>query len=172
VSAPFRIERLGEAHDRAEFTCGEEALDRYFRMLVTQDIRRKITNCFVGIDAGSGRVAGYYTLAARSIPTNDLPQEQSRKLPRYPTMPAARIGRLAVDQRWRRRGLGAALLADAALRTMGAAPAVYALVVDAKNADAVAFYEHHGFLAFASQPRTLFLPIATAVKAFQSMGKR
>jgi ribosomal protein S18 acetylase RimI-like enzyme len=56
-------------------------------------------------------------------------------------------------------------LADACQRVMSAAPATFALLVDAKDEEAVAFYRHHGFLPLASAPRTLFLPIATAAKA-------
>lgn len=165
MSAPFRLEALTEAHDRAAFACGEEPLDRYFQTQVSQDIRRNITNCFVAIEAASGLIAAYYTLAAASIPTPDLPSELTKKLPRYPAIPAVRIGRLAVDQRFQGRGLGAALLADAAFRTLAAGPAAYALVVEAKNEASAAFYRHHGFLPFASHPRTLFLPLATAAKA-------
>jgi len=163
VTAPFRLEALNEAHDRAAFACGDEALDRYFHTQVTQDIRRHVTNCFVAIELATGLIAAYYTLAATSIPTPDLPREQTKRLPRYPTIPAVRIGRLAVDQRFRGGGLGAALLADAARRTLEAPPA-FALVVDAKNDQAIAFYQHHGFIPFGSRPRTLFLPLATAAK--------
>ncbi|AXC16080.1 Acetyltransferase (plasmid) [Acidisarcina polymorpha] len=164
MTAPFRLEPLSEVQDRSGFACGEEALDRYFQSQVTQDIRRHIANCFVAIDAATGALAGYYTIAATSIPTPDLPAEVTKRLPRYPSIPAVRIGRLAVDQKHQRRGLGAALLADAAQRTLDAPPAAYALVVDAKDDNASAFYQHHGFLRFASQPRTLFLPLATAAK--------
>jgi len=164
VTAAFRLEALTEAHDRAAFVCGEEALDLYFRTRVTQDIRRHIANCFVALDKKSERLAGYYTIAATSIPLTDLPQEVIKRLPRYPTVPAVRIGRLAIDQGFQGRGLGAALLADAAKRTFEAPPAAFALVVDAKNDGAAAFYQHHGFIPFAGRPRTLFLPIATAAK--------
>ena len=57
------------------------------------------------------------------------------------------------------------MIADAARRTLSAAPAVFALLVDAKNDKAVAFYRHLGFSPFTSQPRTLFLPLATLAKA-------
>jgi ribosomal protein S18 acetylase RimI-like enzyme len=165
VTVPFRLEALHEARDRAALTCGDETLDRYFHTQVAQDIRRHVTNCFVAIEAATGLLTAFYTLAATSIPTPDLPREQIKRLPRYPTIPAVRIGRLAVDQRFRGRGLGAALLADAARRTLEAPPTTFALVVDAKNDQAIAFYEHHGFIPFASQPRTLFLPLGTAAKA-------
>lgn len=166
TAPPFRFETLGAAHDRAAFRCGEEALDRYFQTQATQDIRRRVANCFVAVEALTGQIAGYYTLSAASLPLVDLPPEETKRLPRYPTLPAVRVGRLAVDQRFQKRGLGAALLADAAWRTLQAPPAVFALLVDAKNDRAVAFYERYGFRALASQPRTLFLPLATAQKIF------
>ena len=109
MSAPFRLEALTEAHDRAAFACGEEALDRYLQTQVTQDIRRKVTHCFVAMEKATGLTAAYYTLAASSIPLRDLPSVLIRKLPRYPSIPAVRIGRLAVDQRFHGRSLGAAL---------------------------------------------------------------
>jgi hypothetical protein len=66
--------------------------------------------------------------------------EDVKRLPRYPTVPAVRIGRLAVDQRFQRRGLGEAMLADATERALKADVAAFMLVVDAKNDQAVAFY--------------------------------
>jgi ribosomal protein S18 acetylase RimI-like enzyme len=165
VSVPFRIEPLAAEHDRSRFECGEEALDRYFKTQVTQDIRRHITNCFVAVEASTSAIAGFYTLSAASIPVHDLPAEIGRRLPRYPILPAVRIGRLAIGGPFQGRKLGAALLADAAARAIDAAPASFTLLVDAKNDAAVAFYEHHGFVRLESQPRTLFLPLATISKA-------
>jgi ribosomal protein S18 acetylase RimI-like enzyme len=86
-------------------------------------------------------------------------------LPRYPTLPAVRIGRLAVDGQFQGRGLAAAMPMNAVHRTLRDAAAAFTLLVDAKNDRAVAFYQHHGFLALESQPRTLFLPLAPAQKA-------
>ena len=164
MTPPFRVELLSAQHDRAAFACGEEALDRYLRTQATQDIRRRVATCFVAIEVATGEFAAYYTIASASIPTPQLPPEIVKRLPRYPTLPAVRIGRLAVDLQFRGRGLGAAMLADAASRTLQAPPAVFALLVDAKNDDAVAFYRRYGFRPLASQPRTLFLPMATAEK--------
>jgi len=165
TDSPFRLAPFGAEHDRDSFDCGEEALDRYFKTQATQDIRRRVANCFVAVESSSGAVAGYYTIASASIPFVDLPPEESKRLPRYPTLPAVRIGRLAVDRRFQGRGLGEILLLDAMRRSLRLPPAVYALVVDAKNDRAVAFYQRYGFRIFASQPRTLFLPMATAEKA-------
>ncbi len=77
------------------------------------------------------------------------------------------MGRLAVDRRFQGRGLGATLLADALRRVLASAPAAYALLVDAKDDVAVAFYLHHGFIALAREPRTLFLTVAVAEKALR-----
>jgi GNAT superfamily N-acetyltransferase len=155
-------------HDRTAFACGNERLDRYFQTQVTQDIRRRIANCFVTVATATGQVAAYYTIASASIPTPDLPAEDSKRLPRYPTLPAVRVGRLAVDHRYQGKGIGAVMLADAAQRAMTAAPASYALLVDAKDERAVAFYKHHGFRQLTGLPRVLFLPLATAEKLLLS----
>lgn len=162
--APFRFETLGDGHDRAAFRCGDNALDGYFQTQVTQDIRRRITNCFVVVETATSRVAAYYTLSAASIPLVDLPPHEAKRLPRYPTLPAVRIGRLAVDQRYQRRGLGELMLMNAVHRTLQDAAAAFALLVDAKNDQAAAFYQRYGFRQIAGQPQTLFLPLATAQK--------
>ncbi|MFY9728150.1 MAG: GNAT family N-acetyltransferase [Bryobacteraceae bacterium] len=162
--APFRFETLGSGHDRPTFRCGDNALDAYFQTQVTQDIRRRVTNCFVVVEAATGRVAAYYTLSAASIPLVDLPPHEAKRLPRYPTLPAVRIGRLAVDLRYQRRGLGELMLMNAVHRTLRDAAAAFALLVDAKNDQAAAFYQRYGFRPIIGKPRTLFLPLATAQK--------
>lgn len=168
MSAPFRIEALDGRHNRTVFACGNEQLDRYFQTQATQDIRRRIANCFVAVATATGQVAAYYTIASASIPTPDLPAEDAKRLPRYPTLPAVRIGRLAVDHRYQGKGLGAAMLANAAQKAMAAAPASYALLVDAKDERAVAFYQHYGFRPLIGLPRVLFLPLATAQKLLRN----
>ena len=96
MTGTFIVEPLTAAHDRASFSCGVPALDRYLRELATQDIRRRVSNCFVALDA-TGKIAGYYTFAATSLPLTELPPEQAKRLPRFPSFPACLIGRLAVD---------------------------------------------------------------------------
>ncbi len=164
MSEAFTFVPLSAIHDRAGFSCGVPALDRYFRELATQDIRRRVSNCFVARDATTGKIAGYYTFAATSIPLTELSPEQAKRLPRYPSLPACLVGRLAVDKGFRARGLGGLLIVDAIARAMRAEPAIFALVVDAKDEVALGFYEHLGFHRFVSRPMTLFLPIAEAAR--------
>jgi len=114
------------------------------------------------VEVATGSVAAYYTLSAASIPLLDLSLDERKRLPRYPTLPAVRIGRLAVDQRFQRRGLGELMLVNAVHRTIQDAAAAFALLVDAKNDRAAAFYRRYGFRPIVDKPRTLFLPLATA----------
>ena len=162
---PLVIEPLGSHHDRAAFSCGEPALDAYIRRQASQDARRRVAQVFVAVAGRSGEIAGYYTLSAASFEKDDLPAELARRLPHYP-VPAAVIGRLAVDHRNQGRGLGEILLLDAIRRVVRASDAigVYAIVVDAKNDRARAFYERYGLSSFPSTSRRLFLPLQTFEK--------
>jgi len=156
---PLKLTALTPSHDYASFSCGSPPLDRYIKEQATQDIRRRITSCFVAVDANN-LVAGYYTLASASVPLAEFPPEVVKKLPRYPSVPAVRLGRLAVDQSFKGQGLGKALLANATLRAAVAEIASFALIVDAKNESAIAFYRHHNFIALPGTPSILFLPLA------------
>ena len=160
--APLTVEPLGAHHDRASFSCGEPSLDRYIRRQARQDARRRVARVFVASGEPPGRVAGYYTLSAASFEKDDLPAEVARRLPHYP-VPAAVIGRLAVDLRSQGGGLGEVLLLDAIRRVVRAGDTigVYAVVVDALHERASAFYERYGFLPFPSRPLRLYLPLRT-----------
>ena len=157
----FAIEALERRHDRSQFACGSAPLDRYIRELASQDVRRRMARVFVAVPDGGAEVAGFYTLSAASIARGDLPEAAARRLPRYP-VPAALLGRLAVDRGYGGRGLGASLLADALRRVAraGETLAVYAMVVDAKDERAQTFYERFGFVRLPDTGRRLFLPMA------------
>lgn len=158
----FIVEALARRHDRSRFDCGSEPLDRYIRQQASQDVRRKVARAFVAIPERSVEVAGFYTLSAGSLERTALPPEEAGRLPRYP-VPVALIGRLAVDRRWSGRGLGSALLVDVFRRVACAseALAVYAVIVDAKDARAQAFYERFGFIRLPDAAgRRLFCPMA------------
>ena len=157
----FRIELLAPEHDRTGFQSGVQALDRYFHQQVGQDTRRRVTACYVALDRDRASIAGYYTLAAGSVPLAEVPEALAKKLPRYNAVPVARLGRLAVDGRYRGQRLGAALLWDALTRASRSEVAVFALVVDAKDTQAAAFYRHFGFVEFGSLPNQLLLPLTT-----------
>jgi GNAT superfamily N-acetyltransferase len=162
---PYIIEPLSTAHNRAGFTCGVEALDRYFATQVTQDIRRRIATCFIAVECASGTVAGFYAMATGSIPLSDLAPAIAKKLPRYPLIPAVKVGRLAVAKEHRGKKLGSVLVADAIDRALRLEIATFAIVVDAKDDTAAAFYKRHSLMPFASSPMSLYLPLADATRA-------
>jgi hypothetical protein len=94
VTEGFSIEALNSAHNRKGrkgFSSGVEPLDRYFRELVMQDVKRRASNCFVVLD-GAGAIAGYYTFAAASLPLTELSADEKQRLLRHALLPAGLIG--------------------------------------------------------------------------------
>jgi len=108
-----------------------------------------VTRVFVAIDDQRG-IVGFYSLSSLTLAITDLPPEHAKRLPHYDLIPAALIGRLARNERVRGEGIGDLLLADAVRRVIGAARSlvVFAIVVDAADEKAVAFYRNFGFAPF------------------------
>ena len=154
------VEPLRKHHDRSGFSCGVDALDDYLRRRAGQDMRRGISRAFVYVSPRSDRVRGFYTLSAVEIDVGSLPDDLARRLPRQP-VPAALVGRLAVDLSEQGRGIGGLLLADAIKRTLQAREqvAIYAIVVDAKDEEAGRYYQAFGFRRLINSPSRLFFPL-------------
>ena len=146
-----RIQPLGAGHDRSAFSCGVPALDRYLREQAGQDARRRVAAPFVATADGV-KVLGFYTLSATSIELTEVPAALSKKLPRYPRLPATLLGRLATDLSARGVGLGRVLLVDAITRAVRSEIASFALVLDAKDEGAASFYEREGFIRLPGTP--------------------
>ena len=159
------IEPLGK-HDRTEFSCGVAALDDWFHTRAGQDEKRNVARVFVAVD-DQRRIIGFYSLSSFTLSITDLPREYAKRLPRYDLIPAALIGRLARDERVRGEGVGELLLADAVRRVIGASHslAAFAIVVEARNEEAAAFYRDFGFAPFPSRPLRLFMPMSEAAEA-------
>lgn len=114
-------------------------------------------------------IAGYYTLSQYSVQLDEVPAEVAKKLPKYPMVPATLLGRLAVSRAFRGHGHGATLLLDALYRTPQYSREVPSagVIVDAKDAAAVAFYTKYGFLELPRIERRLFLPMGTLEELFR-----
>lgn len=155
------IEPLNRNHNRAAFNCGIESLDRYLKRQANQDTKRRVSRVFVARSRqDETRVLGYYTLSTLSIDLSVLPEKVAKRLPRHP-IPAALIGRLAVDISAQGKGIGKMLLSNAIKRTLVLSDdiAIYAIVVDAINQEAEFFYERYGFSRLAHNASRLFLPL-------------
>ena len=150
-----------EIHDRAGFRCGIPELDEYLHRLASQHRRKGVGSVYVLVDTGTpSLVLGYYTLSAAQVDIAELNDADRKKLPRYP-VPCFRMGRLACRADRRGQGLGKLLIGCAVERCLQARKqvAAFALIVDAKNSDAKAFYEHYGFTPCIHASMTLYLPL-------------
>lgn len=110
-----------------------------------------------------GRVLGYFTLASSAIAFENLPPNESQKLPKHP-VPTILLGRLAVDRTQQGQGLGETLLMSAIAKSLDLAETlgVYAIEVQAIDTAAARFYAKYGFVPLLNDPLHLFLPLATA----------
>lgn len=172
-TAAVRVEPLDGHHDRAAFTCGVEVLDDYLRRQASQDQLRKFSACHVAVDAAATAgtptlILGYYTLSTYGISPGALPADITRRLPRYPVVPAALLGRLAVASSHRGMGLGEHLLIDVLDRVLRLSKdiAIHAIVVDALDSTAADFYASYDFERFADEPLRLFRPLASVARGF------
>ncbi|NLD38713.1 MAG: GNAT family N-acetyltransferase [Desulfatiglans sp.] len=164
----FIIEPLSPAHDRPGFTCGIDSLDNYIKRQANQDIKRQISRVYVAVTIEKpNKIMGYYTLSSLSIELNQLPEEVLKKLPKHP-IPAALLGRLAVDKSVQGNGIGKMLLADALKRILVISDeiAIYAVVVDAINVKAKGFYTQYGFQSLGEETPRLFLPLKAITFSF------
>ncbi len=162
----LRVEALGPHHNRSSFDSGVEALDRYLRTQAGQEACKNIAAPFVLV-LPDGAIGGYYTLSSTAVKLSELPADVTRRLPRYPLVPATLLGRLAVDLRYRAKGFGRFLLADALHRAVRSEIASFAVVVDAKDEAARRFYERESFLPLLDQPMRLYRPLVDIAKLFE-----
>lgn len=161
----YVCEPLDNHHDRTHFDCGVSVLNDYLAKYAKQDVKRKASAVFVLVNRDDPkRILGFYTLCATSVELSELPEEVTKKLPRYPEIPAILIGRLARDMNSPR--VGQLLLADAIARCVRAASEIAAslIVVDSKGDAATRFYAKFGFISLPKIPDRMFLPMQTAEK--------
>ena len=158
----FDIQPIARNLDMRSFDCGSSALNDYLQKYARQNHDRNISKTFVAVERGGRKVLGFYTLVASEIDAQTVPTTHSKHLPRYP-VPAVRIGRLAVDKHQQGQGIGEELLWDALGKAnrLSDEVGVYAVVVDAKDENAVRFYHKYGFVPLSNNPKALFLPVET-----------
>jgi len=157
------FEPLQAHHDRAAFDCGKEPLNEFLRRRARQNAERNVGVTHVAVPApGSATILGYYTLLVRTVAQDIIPD--GKRLPAG-EIGVVLLGRLAVDKRAQGQGIGKTMLLRAirqvvrASRDMG----IYALVLDALDTDARAWYLGlgWGFKELLDSPNHLCLPIAT-----------
>lgn len=148
---------LTDQHDLELFQSGTESLDHWLKRRARSNQVSGASRTYVVTDGT--RVVGYYCLSSGALDVASAPGALRRNMP--DPIPMAILGRLAVDVNWQGKGLGAALLHDAVLRTGQAASilGIRGMLVHAISDDAKAFYEHYGFIASPANPMTLVLSL-------------
>lgn len=164
--AKYVIANLEKKHNKNGFKCGVDALDTYLKIQAWQDIKKNVAVTYVLTVNDSDDVLGFYTLSSMGIIPGELPDEIARKLPRYPILPGALLGRLAVDKNHQDKRIGQYLLIDALKRSLSVSAqiGIVAVVVDAKDDAAVLFYKKFGFIELPDNSQRLFLPLSTIKK--------
>ncbi len=154
----FRIEKLDRSHAVDAFDCGEPALTRFLTRFSLPSQLSNAAATYVGL--ADDQVIGFYSLVVGEVQYEGAPERLIKGLAHHP-VPLMLLARLAVDQSWQGRGIGAGLLKDAMLRTLQAADiaGIRALAVHAKDEGARAFYQHFDFIDSSSDPLHLFLLI-------------
>ncbi len=149
------IAKLSIEHDPSAFDCGHKALNTFIRLHALPGQRANISQTYVA--AVGPAIVGYHTLVVGDVAYDDAPERLAKGLPRHP-VPILLLARLAVDQTWQGKGLGAALVADAMRRTLQVADiaGVRAVLVHAKDEAAKSFYNHLGFEPFPGEPLILY----------------
>jgi predicted GNAT family N-acyltransferase len=163
-------ENLNSTHRNKEFSCGNDMLDNYLQKQANQDIKRKLSACFVLNDKkGTNLLKGYYTLANNSIPKNLIPTEFKRKLPKsYTSISTTLLGRLAIDNRFQGKGIGKLLLVDALNRSYETSKSIesFAVIVAPIDKDTEKFYNKYGFINLPDSGK-MFLPMNTIKTLFE-----
>lgn len=161
---------LGRMHERAGFDCGHKDLNDYLFRFARQNHESGGAKCFVAASVDEpGKILGFYTLSPASLAFSRVPKQIAKRLGRY-DVPVFRLGRLAVDVSMQGRGLGGALLLRAGARCLRIVPDVggVALLIDAKDDRAAAWYGRFGALPLPDQPLSLLLPLATVEAALKA----
>ena len=162
-------EPLNSTHKKSDFSCGMEILDTYIHKQANQDIKRKLSVCFVLAETKTDLIKGYYTLSNSSIPSEHIPEQIRKKLPKsYKVIPATLIGRLAIDSRFQGQGVGKLILIDALKRSFEITKTVgsFAVAVDPIDRESENFYTKYGFIKLPDSGK-MFLPMKTINQLFQ-----
>ena len=153
-------EPLTAEHEVSEFTCGKPTLDRWLKTRALFNQEKGFTAVMVVHEAG--RVVGYYGLAPTAVVPSVLPRAIRTGQPPDP-VPCLLLGQLATDISWAGRGIGTGLIKHVLERCVTAAAHVSgrALLVNAVDAEAAAFWRRRGFVPSKDDPLVLFRSITT-----------
>ena len=160
---------LNSSHKKKDFNCGKKLLDDYLQMQAKQDVKRRLSACFI-LEEVDSTVKGYYTLSSTSIRKELLPDDIVKKLPpTYQNLPATLLGRLAIDNSYKGQKLGELILMDALKRSyntsLGSVGSM-AVIVDPIDDEAIEFYKKYGFILLPDSGK-MFISMETISVIFK-----
>ncbi len=146
---------LLDTHDLDQFDSGAQLLDDWLKKRAQTNQTSGASRTFVVCEGN--RVVAYYALASGAVRLPEAPGKFRRNMP--DPIPVAVLGRLAIDRNFQGRGIGRALIRDAATRLLHAAEilGIRGLLVHAISEDARAFYHAVGFSPSPLDPMTLMV---------------
>ena len=162
------IELLNKKHNRKDFDCGKELLNDYLKTQAGQDVKRKLSVCFVSADSETNVIQGYYTLSNYSIPLSSFSEQIQKKLPKsYNSIPTTLLGRLAIDKKYQGKGIGKILLIDALKRSYGISNEIgsFGIIVDPIDDEAKGFYQKYDFIELPDSGK-MFIATQTLKELF------
>jgi ribosomal protein S18 acetylase RimI-like enzyme len=156
------IELLDKSHNRDNFDCNSEPLNRYLRQTARQHNQKGISRTFVLVDTKNPKIIiGFFTLCICEVRVEKLTGELAKKYPLI--VPGVKLARLGVDKNWQRQGIGEILMVEAMKKAIVIADnaGVIGLFVDAKDEQAKEYYSRYGFVSLQDNQLEMFLPLAT-----------
>ena len=156
------VELLAKTHDRTSFDCGREAQNIFLKERARKHAELNYSKTWVAVRPGQTTILGYVTLSMGNVTFESITDEIRARLPRYP-MPVLRVGQLATDVRFQRKGIGPLLLRFAAEQAIAASKSVgcFAIELEADNERARGWYLKMGFIELKAGGSRLYQPIAT-----------
>lgn len=155
-----RPEPLTKDHILDQFDCGKEPLTSWLKKYALQSQAGQHTKTMV-IAEGKA-VIGYYSYSVISVDHSDSTPERVKKgFAKHP-IPVFLIARLALDERHQGKGIGSRLLRHAlkgaaSIAASGDGVPIRAVIVDAIDDEARAFYSGWDFVEFPADSLRMWL---------------
>lgn len=137
----MKIERLAKNHDRQNFDCGQDDINRYLKNFANQHTKKNIAKIHILIDENNpNKIIGFYSLSNTEL---------IMKIKGYPNkIPAILIGKIGVDKAFQGQGLSKVLLSHALnkIKELSLDTGIAFVIIDAKTDDLAKYYQRFGFL--------------------------
>lgn len=140
----LHIEPLTKRHNLNNFSCTERDLNDFLKNDAFNDQEELTSRTFVCIY--NNKVVGFFSLLADAIRVQDIQTDDNVDGYCYRKYPAMKIGRLATDKEYERKGVGTYLylnICGASFKILGIM-GIRFITVDSKN-ESIEFYQKMGF---------------------------